>query len=619
MESLSTLLHWLTQIWRVLAAGCLLLGLVRSGVLIRRVIGDGQRRGWVRESLLDLAVGAAAVSGLVRILAWLGFARTWVLVPLFLMLPWVAGVPAPSNWLPAALGRRVDARWLLALPVLLVPLFLALSPAVSSDALSYHLRFPEMTLWSGRWMVDAANSTSHFPSAMGALYLVTLAVDSSGIAAQLVHYGFFLATAAACFQLARRLAGPHAGWFAVLLLGAMPAVTVVAGYSWADLGVTFGILAALLAMVSGRHGAAAAALGFAGAAKYSGLLFGLPLAGLLLYLAARDRAWRRLLAGTAVGFAAMLPWYLANLVRTGNPFHPFLAGVFGTSGVSSETLLHWEGLAVSGHAGGLPGYFLAPVSLDADLGGLPMLALLALALASTAFSKRFRLPGLLAALSLAPFLFLQPAARILLPPLAGLAVLAGSFLASLRGRLPRASAWALVVFMVGRGLAVTMVVVSTFSPFAWLAGMESEAAFRRRNQGLFPLSRDADVRLPAGAHVLVEGWWELFGFPRTTSAAAMTDPPAWRTVLGDAAVDAEKALGRLKTQGFTHLLVAREVLDDSAPSSLWRSHQLTEDELTALKWVLRGSTPLSTRGEAFLFALPETRPPCISADPPVTR
>src|SRR5205814_7762505 len=81
-----------------------------------------------------------------------------------------------------------------------------------------------------------------------ALYALAFVLGGQPLPA-LLHCTFGLLTTALVFSLARRLAGPEAGWLAAILFAGMPLVTWEAGTSYIDLFVTaytFGSLYALL-------------------------------------------------------------------------------------------------------------------------------------------------------------------------------------------------------------------------------------------------------------------------------------------------------------------------------------------------------------------------------------
>src|SRR5262249_8598529 len=145
----------------------------------------------------------------------------------------------------------LEKKWILGL-VTLLPLPMALAPAVSYDALVYQLRFPEMTLWTGTWAVDPSNSHSVFPAATQTLYLFGLSADPSGVCAQITHWVFLPLTMSVLYALARARGGGSACEIAAILFGTIPAVGIVAGWSWSDLALCFALLTSALALAEGQ-------------------------------------------------------------------------------------------------------------------------------------------------------------------------------------------------------------------------------------------------------------------------------------------------------------------------------------------------------------------------------
>jgi hypothetical protein len=481
---------------------------------------------------------------------------------------------------------------------------MALSPAVSLDALTYQLRMPEIALRTGSWALDPLDSHTFFPAATQCLYLPALAFDGSGVTAQLIHYGFFLLTLLALKAVAGRLDRTASAWWSSLLFAAIPAAGIVAGWSWSDMPLCFALVTAGLALTYAEGAGAIVVIALAASIKYSGLLLGLPL---LLCLARADRGasrLRRWSLGAVLGLVVLLPWYGANFLATGNPFYPLLQGVFHGARTAEGNLLHWAG---AGHARGLAGwwqYVAAPSTLDGDIGGLGTGALLAVCLLHGLRRRGLRAASavvLAGVVALAPF---EPSPRILLPVLAGACAVAavslGDWESGGRRRWPKAIAGILAA----RGaILVAAHNALFFDPLPAAVGIESSAAYVARN---FPPARlyDRAAALPDDAVVLAVGEPRLFGFPRPTLSSAITDPPAVQTFLAGAA-GPEEAIERLRARGVTHLLVDLEwVSRPGSKPSATASIRLTPDQESSLRDVMARSNPVDREGPLVLFALP---------------
>ena len=557
-------------------------------------------------ALIEIALGFAAYATAVRLAAAVGLAYGWLALAL-LLAPLLYAARRPELLRIEGDGSSRGGPMPLRLAVLaaaLLPLPMALAPAVSLDALTYQLRMPELVLRSGSWPLDVLDSPTFFPAATQCLYLPALALDGSGVTAQLIHYGFFLLTLLALKALAEKLDRTAPSWWAGLLFASIPAAGIVAGWSWSDMPLCFALVTAGLALAYAESVAAIVALALAASVKYSGLLLGIPL---LFALALADRGparLRRWLLGAAFGLAVLLPWYGANFLATGNPVYPLLQSVFHGARTAEGNLLHWAG---AGQARGLAGwweYLVAPSTLDGDIGGVGMGVLLAAALLHGLRRRGLRGPSALilaGAVALAPF---EPSPRILLPVLAGACAVAAVALAdwelSGRRRWPKVCA---AILVARGGMLVAAHNALFFDPLPAAVGIESGPAYVARN---FPPARlyERAAALPDDAVVLAVGETRLFGFPRPTLNSAITDPPAVEAFLAGAA-SSDEALRRLRARRVTHLLVDLEwVSRPGSKPSATASLRLSAGEERLLRDVIARSKPLDREGPLVLFALP---------------
>jgi hypothetical protein len=425
-------------------------------------------------------------------------------------------------------------------------------------------------------------------------------VDGSGICAQLIHYGFFLLSLSALFALGRAAAGSAGGAAAALLFASIPAAGIVAGWSWSDMTLCFVLLASALALFHGEVAPAVALLGLAAAVKYSGAALALPLVAAAAVIALYRRRIGSLLAGAGAAVLVASPWYLSNWIRTGNPVYPLLPRVFGGPAGVSERIVNWS---ASASKAPWASYVLRPDTIDSDVGGIGLVLLLAAALVHSLRTRR-RLPAavvvLASAVTLIPF---APAARILLPALAGGCLLAGIAWEDLRqGKRARWAA-ALAVVVVLRGAALIAAHNALFfNPVPCAAGIEKPEEYRRRNFPADALFARADEKLPDAARVLVFGESRLFRFPRPTTVSSRVDPPAVLPYLRAAAAP-EEVLARLRKSGFTHLLVSLDALAATPEAQAWKQG-LSEAEIALFSSTLRRCRPLDRLDPLILLELP---------------
>lgn len=524
---------------------------------------------WLTE--LPLA-GPIGILSLVALFAFVG-AREWKH-----LLADLQATPRPRGWAAVVI-------LLLSLPALVM----ALAPAVSRDALIYHLRFPEMTLRAGTWTFDPGTSSSFYPAAIGTLYLPALAVDAQGVVAQLLHFGFFLLTIGAVALVARRL-GAATGAHAAILFAALPAAGIVAGWAWADTPLLFALMASCLAMLAGAPALAIVLLALAASIKYTALLAGAPLFIAAVVMLVRGRSMKSLLAGLALGFAVMSPWYVTNTLRTGNPIYP----LGESSHPATRMVATWSGEAGS-WTEVWSGYFLRPQTLDEDIGGALFLVIAATGLLLALTRERLRLPALIALLIWVPYLPMTAAMRLLLPAVLGTLVIAGVALERYERKILTTTL--VLLFALRGGLIVAAHNAQFFNPFPAAAGIEPEDAYVRRGLGPFALYERAGRALPGNARVLALNEVRLFRFPRPVTTSRVLDPPLLRRYLRDAR-DPATVAQRLRADGITHLLAG------TGPVERGPGLVMTPQEAQLTRALIRASRMLDREGDTALFELP---------------
>jgi hypothetical protein len=255
---------------------------------------------------------------------------------------------------------------------------------------------------------------------------------------------------------------------------------------------------------------AGACCGAAASTKYLGLLVGAVAGAAVLAVAARARSLR--LAGAALGpgIALALPWYVRNLVVTGNPVYPLFFGgerLTAAGEGAIDAVRH-----AYGTDGPLPRLLALPFDLIADgdafdrgryVGhAILLLALVALALRP----RRAALALWLGALAyLVVWWIGSPQARFLLPPLAVLAAPAGVVLArALAGpRRLRLGAAAAVAVSALAWAAAAAALTRQLLPSAFGAESRAEAAERLTGtyDELHAVARRADGTLALAGYL----------------------------------------------------------------------------------------------------------------------
>jgi hypothetical protein len=252
-----------------------------------------------------------------------------------------------------AAARQTDLRFAALVVALLFVCFqsslmLALAPETEYDAMMYHLAFPQLYADHGGVIENPECLHSHFCHVVEMLYTLALVTAGQPLP-QLLDLTVGLIILGLLFCLARRIAGPTAGWLAALVFYALPLIGWESGHALSDLFATLFVFAAVYAAVlwidlgdNSLLGLAGCYVGLAVGAKLNTLLYVVPLGGLILaYLwlpgrflpgSTEGRTTGERLRGmlrlglTSLGIAA--PWLVWEWVRTGNPVFPFYNGIF---------------------------------------------------------------------------------------------------------------------------------------------------------------------------------------------------------------------------------------------------------------------------------------------------
>ncbi len=505
---------------------------------------------------IDLALGAWSASTLLLLAGLVGLVDRVTLLALVLALALVGrwrrnGRPWATLAPPAIAG-------LLTLPV-------ALSPPFFYDALVYHLALPWRALVEGAWRAHPETVFAAFPPLAELLSLPGLAVGLDRVPA-LLHWLAWVVAGAGVIALARRAGAPPV---AARLAGAavlvLPATPLVPGFPAAEGWLLVGVVpAAALVTTRPRPGTALLAgslLGIAAAAR----LQGLPWALVLLSLAAlRWRARPRPLTAAAAGLVlGAVPWWAANGVLLGDPLAPL-----GWHREGLDTLWRDSHSLLRGGRSVLECMTALPRLLSGESAWLLPLALVAV-LALIQRPRRAAPLAYASILGVAAWSCTGALPRFLAPT--AVLLLAVAALPN-RGRLVRG------VTLLALGWCA---VVGAVHELRWLQRIDlphllvtdTAGAVRAMSPNPPTAAFAGAVSLPTRARVLFVAEPRSFGFPRACVVPSQHDPSPLRD-LTEGGGTVQEMLARLRTAGYTHLLVNwRELarLGPSYPVAPWRS------------------------------------------------
>jgi hypothetical protein len=323
---LRTLLDLATAVWLAwiaLGVGAQLLSLI------------SKRHGLDATAVLySLGLGFGALGLLILLLGLIGLLQSAVFTVISVALTLLttrAGLRLVRHNFPPRPSRVVT---LYLIPALGLALTVALTPPTSWDGLFYHLTGPKLYLQAGGIQPGIDIPHLNFPSLFEMLFTMAMGLRGA-VSAKLLHYLFNLMLAGLVYQIARDHLKVKNGWSAVLFLYATPMVLALSGWAYNDLALAFYQVGAVLAILEWRRERQSSMLvlsgifcGLAMGLKYTSFVAPLFLIGVVIWdrrshLANGIRHLSQLVLPAALVAA---PWYVKNLLFTGNPFYPFLFG-----------------------------------------------------------------------------------------------------------------------------------------------------------------------------------------------------------------------------------------------------------------------------------------------------
>ncbi|MBI1877055.1 MAG: phospholipid carrier-dependent glycosyltransferase [Chloroflexi bacterium] len=544
---------------------------------------------------------------------------------------------------PADFPNRLTMIYLIA--VGLFTLVAGLLPPIDWDGLFYHLTAPKIFIQAHRISPGIDVPHFNFPLLAEMLFAYGMLVRGD-IAAKLIHTLYGVLLTGLVYLTARRHLSLPSAWPAVLILLSMPMIVTLAGWAYNDLTLAFYQLAALYAFmrgqgsrVGGQESEASSQKSVANSQKpvtssqtpdlefptpdppppppdsrwlilsgvFAGLAMGLKYTSfvgpliiglILIWWLVREKftlhasrftlhAFTSLFSFALPALLVALPWYLKNFFFTGNPFYPFLSGIF--DGVFWGSFrAAWYAQAGTGIGFDVKTLALLPVLatlgvrdvnyFDGRTGPL-FLAFLPLILIYGLFRYRTRAPERPAALdvllffALAQFLFWVFGvvwsrslwqSRLLLPCLVALSPVVGWLWQDLAHLdRPQFSIRRFANLLIGLALALNLVDLSLsfvqVNPLAYLTGTETRAGYLTRRLGAYYAAvEQMNQTLPPTA--VVQFLWE----PRSYYCQVACRPDS---ILDQLAHDhylygsAAKIVEAWKKAGITHVLLHRQGLD----------------------------------------------------------
>jgi hypothetical protein len=396
-------------------------------------VGASLLRGECKDLALRFVTGAAVLSVAVFSIcaAQLAYPLVFALIGAAALYPWRKSLVGQVPGLP---HQRL---LLLAFSLYSILYFFnSMAPEASYDGSRYHLALAGRYLREHGFHRIANNMYASLSQGVEMLYLWAFAFGQHSAAA-MVHFAFLLALVWQMFSYGRRIGLPLAGACGALLVFASPVVGVDGTSAYNDVAVAaiaFTLFYLLQIWEDVRSPRLLVAIGlvagFGYAAKYTACL-GVVYA--LGFVAWKSRRRVRETAIVAVSAAVLVaPWMVKNWIWVGNPFSPFLNGLFPNPYVTvafEQEYRHHMALYELATRWQIPMQVTTYGSLSGLLGPVFLLSPIAL----LALRRREGRQLLLAALVFGATYFSNISTRFLIPPLPFVALA----MALVLSRMPR--------------------------------------------------------------------------------------------------------------------------------------------------------------------------------------
>lgn len=303
--------------------------------------------GW-EEFTFSSGIGIGVIIFITMILGFLQILHEWLIISVFIVILAVC-YPVYMEW-PERLRnffRKPLSYWLTSLifipllifivwyvtPILKIPMY----PPADHDATLFHLPIAKyFSNWHGIRFTPYLRYPV-FPFNMQMLYTLML-LFYDDVSAQTLHFIFLLLSSTAIIAWGKRLQYPAAGVLGAFLLLSSPHQYMFSSEACLDTGLTFFLTLGLYSFTTWIYNRdqrwlvlSGVFLGLSCGIKYTAIF-----TAILIFLATivfdiRERKLRHAVIFGLVTFAVGIPWYIRNVIYTGNPVFPFMPGLFGYS------------------------------------------------------------------------------------------------------------------------------------------------------------------------------------------------------------------------------------------------------------------------------------------------
>lgn len=474
----------------------------------------------------------------------------------------------PLRWKVIARGPKIIV--IAAGLILVTTLIHALTPPWDYDGLMYHLQAPRLFLEAGRIFLLPEIWQANGPLTTEMLFAIGLAYGSDSFA-KLIHLTYGILLVLATFTFGRRYFPNQTAWIALAILLGIPVLPIWASWAYTDFAWAayefLGVYALIFWITSHKRRwllIAGLLCGLALGSKYLALGSTALMYMWILWHSRRQTITAIITNISLFGFCAVItasPWYIKNMIFSGNLFFPF---VFGGPGWDIPRLdMLTDYLRSFGAGKGILDYLLLPLNifvrhemfstLSIEIPGLlfPLALLYPLV-------RQGKIPN-----SAALYTFLwcgiwavgSQQTRFLLPVFPFFALLTASVILSIDhfrwGRV-------LMLGLIGGMVATTLVYQGLYfvqkQPLGVVLGIESKAEYLRRYVYDYQAMEYLNNNLRPGDRVLM--MWDGNSYYCKTDCLPDTDQTRWLRLIGQKPT-VESVSKKLSEMNVTHLFFSQ--------------------------------------------------------------
>ena len=216
---------------------------------------------------------------------------------------------------------------------LVIPLLVpSLYPPTAWDEISYHLAYARHYAENQGLNVNPYLRYPLYAHNINLLYALCLLIYDD-ILSHLIHAMMAVLTTLGIYNLGESSANKRIGFAAALIFISSPLVIHLMKTSYIDLGLTLFLFLGFFCIIKWTQSrnirwlyVAGFATGIAIGSKYSGFLYFILFS---LWIATEKNPYKPLLCFIVFATLFGLPWYIRNMIISGDPFSPFGGNIFG--------------------------------------------------------------------------------------------------------------------------------------------------------------------------------------------------------------------------------------------------------------------------------------------------